>query len=39
LPRFFSENGGAEIAPNTDAIVSLAAPRTFTVIPAPVRGR
>jgi hypothetical protein len=37
--RFFPENGGAEIAPNTEASVSPAAPRTFTVMPAPSRGK
>jgi beta-mannosidase len=37
--RFFPENGGAEIAANTDAIVDPAAPRTFTVMPAPAGRR
>ena len=39
IPRFFPENGGAEIAPNSEAIVSPTAARTFTVLPAPARGR
>ena len=38
-PHFFPENGGAEIAPNSEAIVSPAAARTFTVLPAPARGK
>ncbi len=37
--RFFPEDGGAEIDTNTDAIVSPTAPRIFTVVPAPARGR
>jgi hypothetical protein len=38
-PRFFPADGGAEIAPNSEAIVDPSAARTFTVVPAPSRGR